>query len=179
MGKGYPNERFMRNVLDEAEHRIRQRAGQSYGLSVDVETGILSAVRTDGYHAAYKVGPRSTLLSRLEDQVCGCVPLPADLRDKLWFKGQVGKIVDGVVMAAKLEAQLSEPEPDGEPELAVQPEDETESRFAVAIVFGSRPDIVLTPARGVPVDEAVRVYQSFLAGAAAIGGRPAMLPLGA
>ncbi len=56
-------------------------------------------------------------------------------------------------------------------------EAETEQRFAVAIVFGGRPDVVLTPERGVPAEEAVRVFQAFVTGAAAIGGRPAMIPL--
>lgn len=168
----YPDDRFIRETLDEAESRIGRTTRQVFLLSIDKERGVLSVVRNDGHHCAYRCVPPLRSFRRLEDHLVAGVPLPVEEHSRLWFKGEIEEVVKGITAVAAAESVVGD-----EPEDAVPPE--TEQRYAVVLAFGSRPDVVLTPAAGVPADEATRVYWSFIDAAAAIGGRPAMLPLGA
>lgn len=168
MGAGIrvPDEDYIKEAFNEAEDTLLRRAGFCFLLEVihTDEAGIVvSAVRNDGARAEYRVLIPKVTAEKLNAS-------ERVRRDRLWFTGELRKIVENLCLGVVVKA---------EPEPTPQPEPEPEQRFAVALVFGSRPDIVLTPAAGVPADEAVRVYGAFLAGAAAIGGRPAMLPLGA
>jgi hypothetical protein len=168
MGIQLPDEDYIKEAIDEAEDQLLRRAGYCFLLEIahaDEASLVISAVRNDGARAEYRVAiPDDVAPEKLNasQQV---------RRDRLWFRSELGAIVKSLCMG------IVEDESEPEPEPAAQPE--PEQRFAVVISFGSRPDVVLTPERGVPADEAVRVYAAFLAGAAAIGGHPAMLPLGA
>ncbi|WP_207182538.1 hypothetical protein [Methylobacterium indicum] len=153
MGKAIQvSEGAIREALIKAEDDLLAKTGHRFFFRLDRtdEAGLeLSVARDDGAEAEFEV------------------PYPRLKRGDVWqarpwLRGEMDKIVERLALG------LDEDEPPP-----------PEQRFAVAIVFGGRPDVVLTPERGVPADEAVRVYSAFLAGAAAIGGRPALLPLGA
>ena len=166
MGVQVPEKGFIKGVLSNAEAALLTRTGFFFYIEVERvdEAGlVISAVRSDSARAEIPV-PFPRLLEPVEGEPIGGVMTPK-AHGRLWFQAEVDRIVE--ILAQGIV--------EDEPEPAPQPE----QRFAVVIVFGGRPDIVLTPERGVPADEAVRVYGAFLAGAAAIGGRPAMLPLGA
>ncbi len=164
MGIQLPDEDFIKGAIDEAEDALLRRTGYCFLLEIERsdEAGFfLLATRNDGDRTQYgvtipKVAPEK--LSAFERV----------RRNRRWFKAELDTIVDSLWSACLGLAK-------DETEAAPQPE--AEQRFAVVLAFGSRPDVVLTPAAGVPAEEAVRVYGAFLAGAAAIGGRPAMLPL--
>lgn len=143
----------IRDVLITAEDYLCHKTGHRFFFRLDRsdEAGLaISVARCDGAEAEFDL------------------PYPRLQRGDVWqarpwLRGEMDKVIKTLSLG------IIEDEP------APQPE----QRFAVVLAFGSRPDVVLTPERGVPADEAVRVYSAFLAGAAAIGGRPALLPLGA
>ncbi|AWB24321.1 hypothetical protein G4G93_07520 [Methylobacterium sp. DB0501] len=166
MGAGIrvPDETFIKAAFNAAEDALLKRAGYCFLLEIERsdEAGFaLAATRNDGARARFDVDiPRKVAPEKL-------TAFERVRRDRQWFKVQLNSIVESLCLGIV----------EDEPEAAAQAE--PEQRFAVVLTFGSRPDVVLTPAAGVPADEATRVYWSFIAAASAIGGRPAMLPLGA
>ena len=166
MGIQLPDEDYIKGAINEAEDALLRRVGYCFLLEIERsnEAGfVLGATRNDGARAQYGVTiPKEEVPRKLD-------AFQRVKRNRRWFKAELDTIVDSLCLGIV----------EGEPEVTKIIPPETEQRFAVAIVFGGRPDVVLTPERGVPADEAVRVYAAFVAGAAAIGGRPAMLPLGA
>ncbi|MEH3143983.1 MAG: hypothetical protein PGN34_01175 [Methylobacterium frigidaeris] len=168
MGVQVPEKGFIKGVLSNAEAALLTRTGFFFYIEVERadEAGlVISAVRSDSARAEIPV-PFPRLLEPVKGEPIGGVMTPK-AHGRLWFQAEVDKVVE--ILAQGIV--------EDEPEAAGQAE--PEQRYAVVLAFGSRPDVVLTPERGVPADEAVRVYAAFVAGAAAIGGRPAMLPLGA
>ncbi len=153
-----PDEGFVREALIAAECRLYDKTGRRFSLMLDRadEAGLaLSVSRDDGALGEFTASvPRHLFFTKEPREYVNA-----------WILKNIDRFV------REITANTVDEEP--------VPQAETEQRYAVAIVFGGRPDIVLTPERGVPADEAVRVYSAFVAGAAAIGGRPAMLPLGA
>lgn len=164
MGIRVPEEDFIKEAIDKAEDTLLRRAGYCFLLEVENvdEVGFaLAATRNDGARARFDVVvPAEVAHEKL-------TAFERVRRDRQWFKGELNAIVEDLCKGLVKDEDEPVPQP------------ETEQRYAVVISFGSRPDVVLTPEHGVPADEAVRVYAAFVAGAAAIGGRPAMLPLGA
>jgi len=153
-----PDEGFVRRALVEAEHALFDKTFRRFSLMLDRadETGLhLSAARNDGAVGTFTA------------PVCHRYWFSKEPSEHVnaWIQGKIGEFVGTLALG------MDGDEP--------TPQAETEQRYAVAIVFGGRPDVVLTPAAGVPADEAVRVFQSFATAAATIGGRPAMLPLAA
>lgn len=163
MGIQLPDEGYIKEAIDEAEDQLLRRAGYCFLLEIEHsnEAGfVLAATRNDGAWARFDfVVPAEVAHEKL-------TAFERVRRDRQWFKAHLNSIVESLCMGLVKDKPQPAPQP------------ETEQRFAVAIVFGGRPDVVLTPERGVPADEAVRVFNAFLAGAAEIGGRPALLPLG-
>lgn len=166
MGIQLPDEDYVERAIDEAEDALLRRVGYCFLLEIERsdEAGFsLLSTRNDGDTTQFEVAiPKEKAPKKLD-------AFQRAQRNRRWFTAELDAIVDSLCLGIV--------ENEGEPKIAPPPE--PEQRFAVVIAFGGRPDVVLTPERGVLADEAVRVYSAFLAGAAAIGGRPALLPLGA